>query len=47
MGLVCCMLVLLGGTLVMFDLLWTIRAPRTTALSAPLLNALTEAFGWR
>lgn len=47
LGLVCCMLLLLGGTLVMFDLLWTIRAPRTTALSAPLLNALTEAFGWR
>jgi len=47
MGLVCCMLLLLGGTLVMFDLLWTIRAPRTSALSAPLLNALTEAFGWR
>lgn len=46
-GLVCCVLLLLGGTLVMFDLLWTIRAPRTTPLSAPLLNALTEAFGWR
>jgi excisionase family DNA binding protein len=46
-GLVCCMLLLLGGTLVMFDLLWTIRAPRTTPLSAPLLNALAEVFGWR
>jgi excisionase family DNA binding protein len=47
LGLVCCVLLLLGGALVMFDLLWTIRAPRSTALSAPLLNALTEAFGWR
>jgi excisionase family DNA binding protein len=47
LGLVCCVLLLLGGTLVMFDLLWTIRAPRTTPLSAPLLNALSEAFGWR
>ena len=47
LGLVCCVLLLLGGALVMFDLVWTIRAPRTTPLSAPLLNALTEAFGWR
>jgi len=47
LGLACCALLLLLGGLVMIDLAWTIRAPNATPLSAPLLNALSTAFGWR
>lgn len=46
-GLTCCALVLLTGGLIMFDLAWTIRTPQGTPVSAPLLNALSDAFGWR
>lgn len=45
-GLVACALLLLTGGLVMFDLVWTIRGPGETALSAPLLQALAKVLPW-
>jgi excisionase family DNA binding protein len=46
-GLTCCALVLLAGGFIMYDLAWTIRQPQGAPVTAPLLNALSEAFGWR
>jgi excisionase family DNA binding protein len=46
-GLCCCALLLLAGAFVMYDLAWTIRTPQGTPVSAPLLNALADTFGWR
>lgn len=46
-GLTCCALVLLAGGFIMYDLAWTIRTPQGTPASAPLLNALSDVFGWR
>lgn len=46
-GLICCAAVLLGGGFIMYDLAWTLRTPQGTPLSAPFLNALSAAFGWR
>lgn len=46
-GLVCCALLLLVGGFIMYDLAWTIRSPQGTPVSAPLLNALSAAFGWQ
>jgi excisionase family DNA binding protein len=45
-GLICStfLLVLIG--LVVFDVLQTVRAPQGTPVTAPVLNALTKAFGW-
>jgi hypothetical protein len=37
-------MVLIG--LVVFDVLQTVRAPKGTPITAPVLNALTKAFGW-
>jgi len=45
-GLVSCFLFLLLGSFVMLDLVWAVRAPRSF-LSAPLLDALANAFNWR
>ena len=39
-------LLLLAGAFVMYDLAWTIRTPQGTPVSAPLLNALADTFGW-
>jgi excisionase family DNA binding protein len=38
------LMVLIG--LVVFDVLQTVRAPKGTPITAPVLNALTKAFGW-
>ena len=46
-GLTCCALVLLAGGFIMYDLAWTIRQPQGSPVTAPLLNALSESFGWR
>ncbi len=46
-GLTCCVLMLLTGAFIMYDLAWTIRQPQGSAGSAPLLNALSNVFGWR
>lgn len=46
LGLLACALLLLTGGLVMFDLVWTIRGPDETALSAPLLQALAKVLPW-
>ena len=46
LGLLACALLLLTGGLVMFDLVWTIRGPGETALSAPLLQALAKVLPW-
>ena len=46
-GLCCCALVLLAGAFIMYDLAWSIRTPQGTPVSAPLLTALSDAFGWR
>jgi hypothetical protein len=46
LGLLACALLLLTGGLVMFDLVWTIRGPGETALSAPLLEALAKVLPW-
>jgi excisionase family DNA binding protein len=45
-GLICSsfLMVLIG--LVVFDVLQTVRAPQGTPVTAPVLNALTKAFGW-
>jgi excisionase family DNA binding protein len=46
-GLVCCTLFLLTCSLVMIDLVWSIRAPVGEPISSPLLQALTDLFAWR
>lgn len=46
-GLICCSLILLTGGIVAFDLVRTIGSPEGTALANPLLDALSETFGWR
>ena len=46
LGLASCSLLLLTAAFVMLDLVWTIRAPRETALTAPLLEALAKTFSW-
>lgn len=46
-GLVCCAVLLLVGGFIMYDLAWTIRSPQGTPVTAPLLNALSDTFGWR
>ena len=46
-GLVCCAVLLLVGGFIMFDLAWTIRSPQGSPVTAPLLNALSDTFGWR
>jgi hypothetical protein len=46
-GLVCCTLFLLTCSLVMVDLVWSIRAPAGSPISSPLLKALTDTFAWR
>lgn len=45
-GLVSCALLLLVGGFIMYDLAWTIRSPQGTPVTAPLLNALSNTFGW-
>jgi hypothetical protein len=45
-GLIASTLLLLLGSLVMLDLLWTVRSPGPF-ISAPLLDALANAFNWR
>jgi excisionase family DNA binding protein len=45
-GLIASALVLFLGSLVMLDLLWTVRSPGPF-ISAPLLDALANAFNWR
>jgi hypothetical protein len=45
-GLIACTLFLFLGSLVMLDLLWTVRSARPF-VSAPLLDALANAFNWR
>jgi hypothetical protein len=45
-GLIACSLLLLLGSLVMLDLLWTVRSAGPF-ISAPLLDALANAFNWR
>lgn len=46
-GLICCSLVLLIGGLVAFDLVRTIGSPRGTLLANPILDSLSQTFGWR
>jgi len=46
-GLVCCSLTLLAGGFVAYDLVRTIGSPEGPFLANPLLNAMSEAFGWR
>jgi hypothetical protein len=46
-GLVCCTLFLLTCSLVMLDLVWSIRAPSGAPISSPLLKTLTDTFAWR
>lgn len=46
-GLVCCALMLLMGGFVALDLVRTIGSPAGTVLANPLLNAMSDAFGWR
>jgi excisionase family DNA binding protein len=45
-GLIASTLLLFLGSLVMLDLLWTVRSPGPF-ISAPLLDALANAFNWR
>jgi len=44
-GLVCSTMLLTLVGLVVFDVLQTVRAPQGTPITAPILNALTKAFG--
>ncbi|NCY03552.1 MAG: hypothetical protein EBX36_11755, partial [Planctomycetia bacterium] len=46
-GLVCCALLMLTGGFVMFDLIRTLGSPEDLSLSSPLLNPMSELFGWR
>jgi len=46
-GLVCCSLTLLAGGFEAYDLVRTIGSPEGPFLANPLLNAMSEAFGWR
>ncbi len=46
-GLVCCTLFLLLCSLVMIDLVASIRAPAGEPVSTPLLTAFTDLFQWR
>jgi excisionase family DNA binding protein len=46
-GLVCCTLMLLTGGFVALDLVRTIGSPDATKMANPLLDAMSEAFGWR
>ncbi len=45
-GLICCVLSMTLIGLVVFDVLQTVRAPQGSLVTAPVLNALTKAFGW-
>ena len=45
-GLVCCTLLMLGGGLVVFDILGVVQSPDREPVSTPLLNALAQTFGW-
>jgi hypothetical protein len=45
-GLICCTFLMILVGLVVFDVLQTVRAPQGTPVTAPVLNALTKAFGW-
>lgn len=44
-GLICSTMLLTLIGLVVFDVLQTVRAPQGTPITAPVLNALTKAFG--
>lgn len=46
-SLICCSLLLLIGGLVTFDLVRTIGSPRGTLLANPILDSLSNTFGWR
>jgi len=46
-GLVCCALLMLTGGFVMFDLIRTLGSPEDLSMSSPLLNPMSELFGWR
>lgn len=46
-GLACCAALMLMAALVMLDLGWKIRSPHGTPISTPLLQALSETFGWQ
>lgn len=46
-GLVCCALLMLTGGFVMFDLVRTLGSPEDLSMSSPLLNPMSELFGWR
>jgi excisionase family DNA binding protein len=46
-SLICCSLLLLIGGLVTFDLVRTIGSPRGTLLANPILDSLSQTFGWR
>ncbi len=45
-GLICSTFLLILVGLIVFDVLQTVRAPQGTPVTAPVLNALTKAFGW-
>jgi len=45
-GLICCTLLMLGGGLVVFDVLAVVQSPDRNPLSTPLLTALAQTFGW-
>lgn len=45
-GLICSTFLMILIGLVVFDVLQTVRAPQGTPVTAPVLTALTKAFGW-
>ncbi|NCX99637.1 MAG: hypothetical protein EBX35_13955, partial [Planctomycetia bacterium] len=45
-GLICCTLLLFVCSLVVFDVLTTVRGPQGSPISSPLISALADTFGW-